>query len=147
MKRSATRLLAAALVLFSVAAFAADEDHAYTEGPVISVDYIRTAPGKFDEYMKYLSTTYKALMEAGKKAGIILDYGVYQAFPRNPQEPDLILTMTFKNMAAMDNMNAKIDPIVKQVFSSLKQADQADIDRGKLRTDLGGELLRQLVLK
>jgi len=146
MKRSVTRLLTAAFMLFSISAFAED-DHAYTEGPVIQVDYIRTEPGKFDDYMKYLSTTYKSLMETGKKAGVILDYGVYQAFPRGPQEPDLILTMTFKNMAALDNMNAKVDPIVKQVFSSLKQADQSSIERGKLRTDLGGELLRQLILK
>jgi len=147
MKRSATRLLAAALMLFSVSAVLAEDDHAYTEGPVLNVNYIRTEPGKFDEYLRYLSTTYKTLMEAQKKAGLILDYGVYQAFPRNTQEPDLILTITFKNLAALDGLDAKVDPIVKQVFSSLKQADQAQIDRGKMRTDMGGELVRQLILK
>lgn len=149
MKRSATRLLIAAFMLFPVSmALAQDQsDHAYTEGPVIAVQYIRTEPGKFDEYLRYLATTYKSLMEAQKKAGIIMDYAAYQTFPRSLQEPDLILTTTFKNMAALDGLDAKADPIVKKTFSSLQKADEASIARGKLRTDMGGELVRQLILK
>jgi hypothetical protein len=147
MKRSALRLLAATLVLFSFSAAWAEDDHAYTEGAVVSVGYIRTEPGKFDDYMRYLASTYKSMMEAEKKAGLILDYGVYQAFPRNLNEPDLILTITFKNMAALDGLEAKADPIVKQIFSSLKKADEGFADRGKIRTNLGGEILRELILK
>src|SRR5262245_55378872 len=115
MNRITARLAAAALLLLSVPVLA-DDDHAYTEGPVVTVSYVRTEPGKFDEYMKYLATTYKALMEEQKKAGLILDYGVYAAAPRTLQDPDLILTVTVKNMAALDDVNAKNDPILKKVF-------------------------------
>lgn len=145
MKVSANRLVAVALTLFSLAAIA--DDHAYTEGPVINVSYIRTEPGKFEEYLKFLSTTYKTLMEEQKKAGVILDYGVYAANPRTPQEPDLILTVTYKNMAALDDLDAKVDPLVKKIYSSLDKADAASAERGKLRTQLGGEQLRELKLK
>jgi hypothetical protein len=53
--------------------------------------YIKVKPGKFEDYMKYLSTTCKSIMEA-ENEGLIGGYGVYSAEPRTPQEPDLILT-------------------------------------------------------
>jgi hypothetical protein len=40
---------------------------------VTELAYIKVKPGKFDDYMKYLDTTYKSLMEANKKAGLISD--------------------------------------------------------------------------
>ena len=57
------------LAVMSVAALA--DDHAYTEGSVVNVAAIRTEYGKFDDYMKYLDTTWKAEQEAAKKAGYI----------------------------------------------------------------------------
>jgi hypothetical protein len=42
---------------------------------------------------------------------------------------------------------AKVDPLVKKLFSSLGQADQASAERGKLRTQLGAEFVRKLELK
>lgn len=65
-------LLAAALMLFSTIA-AAEEARPYTEGPVTHVLYIRTKPGMFDAYLKWLATDYKQLMEKSKKQGIVLD--------------------------------------------------------------------------
>ncbi|HEY6456911.1 MAG TPA: hypothetical protein VIY90_16685, partial [Steroidobacteraceae bacterium] len=62
------------LTLSSVTALA--DDHAFTEGPVVNVASIRTEYGKFDEYMKYLDTTWKAEQEAAKKAGYIISYNV-----------------------------------------------------------------------
>ena len=92
------------------------DDRAYSEGVVVVVSHIRTEPGQFDNYLKYLSTTYKTLMDEYKKAGIILDYGVYETSPTSPSEPDLLLTVTYKNLGAMDNLDAKQDPIGKKVW-------------------------------
>lgn len=147
MKRSAMPLCAALLLLCSFGTAVAEDDHAYTEGAVVEVSYIRVEPGKFDEYMKYLAGTYKVLMEEQKKAGVILNYSVFAATPRTPQDPDLILTITYKNMAALDNLDAKVDPIMKKAFASLAKASEASIERGKLRTQLGSQLVRELILK
>lgn len=147
MKRPIVSLCAAMLSVFSLSTAMADDERAYTEGPVVDVSYIRTEPGKFDEYMKFLSTTYKALMEEQKKAGVILDYGVLAATPRTLDDPDLILTITYKNMAALDGLDAKTDPLLKKLYSSLSKADEASVDRGKLRTQIGSDLLRELILK
>jgi len=141
-----TRVLLAALFVLPCAVTVAD-DRSYTEGTVTEVTYIRTKPGMFDEYMKWVATQRKQEMEELKKAGVIVSYSVYAASPRTPQEPDLILTITYKNMAALDGLNDKTDPIDKKVFGSVENATQGAISRGQMREVLGSELVRELVLK
>jgi len=145
-----TRALGALLgfVAFGVLANAAvAADRPYTEGTVSVVNSIRTEPGMFATYMKYLSTTYKQLMEENKKAGIIVDYAVYQATPRGPNDPDLYLVVTYKNMAALDGLSDKTDAIQEKIIGSQDVRDQQAIARGKMRTQLGSQMLRQLLLK
>lgn len=117
----------------------------YTEGPVTEVSYIKVKPGMFDTYMKWLGTERKQLLEAEKQAGLIVGYKVFAAYPRNPHEPDLILTITFPNMAALDNLDAKEAPIAEKVMGSRDKATAAAIDREKMREVLGGELIRELI--
>ena len=146
MKKS-TLLLLAAILTISTSVTRAQEDHAYTQGPVTIVSFVRTEPGMFDEYMRYLSNTYKKLMETQKKQGIVTDYAIYQTLPRGPQDADLILTVTYKNMAALDGLQERTDPLVKEIFGSLPKASAASADRDKLRKQLGSQLVRQLILK
>jgi hypothetical protein len=141
-------LLAAAVTTGATTASAQEQDErAYTEGPVVVVSYIRTEPGMFDEYLRYLGSTYKKLMEEYKKSGIILDYGVYSAEPRTEADPDLILTISYKNFAALDTLTERTDPIDRKVWGSLTKANDATAARGKMRTQVGGQTLRQLILK
>jgi hypothetical protein len=146
MKKSILLLLAAILTI-STSVTRAQEDHAYTQGPVTIVSFVRTEPGMFEEYLRYLSNTYKKLMETQKKQGVITDYAVYQTLPRGPQDADLILTVTYKNMAALDGLQERTDPLIKETFGSLPKAASASADRDKLRKQLGNQLVRQLILK
>jgi len=149
MHRRCALLFAAAGVFaaWSSPSLAQGNARAYTEGPVLEVSYIRTEPGKFDEYLQYLATTYKTVMEEQKKAGIILDYAVYSNQPLTPADPDVILTVTYANLGALDNLDARTDAITNKVWGSLQASNQASADRGQLRTQLGARLLRQLMLK
>ncbi|MEP7244317.1 MAG: hypothetical protein ABI885_11575 [Gammaproteobacteria bacterium] len=131
----------------STASAQSADDHAYTEGPVVVVSYVRTEPGMFDEYLKYLGTTYKKLMDEYKKAGLIVGYSVFSAEPRNGTDADLILTITYKNYAALDNLAEKSDPIDRKIWGSLTKADEAAAGRTKMRTNVGGQTLRELILK
>jgi L-rhamnose mutarotase len=140
-------LLCGALLAISTSVTRAQEDHAYTLGSVTVVSFVRTEPGMFDEYLRYLSNTYKKLIEAQKKQGIVTDYAIYSTLPRNAQDADLILTVTYKNMAAFDTLQASTDPLVKEVFGSLPKAASASADREKLRKQLGSQMVRQLILK
>jgi hypothetical protein len=140
-------LLVAAILTISASVTRAQEDHAYTQGPVVLVSFVRTEPGMFEEYMRYIDTTYKRLYDEYKKQGIVVDYAVYQAIPRDPNDADVILTVTYKNMAAFDDLQARTDPAVKQVFGSLPKAASASADRDKMRKGLGSQMIRQLILK
>jgi hypothetical protein len=91
-------LTVTALSMSAISSALADDSKSYTEGQVTNVSSVRTKPGMFDAYMKWLDTTYKQLMEEEKKAGIVVDYAVYGAAPRSPHDPDLYLVVTFKNM-------------------------------------------------
>ena len=69
----------------------------YADGPVTELDYIRVAYGHFEEYVDWLNTTWKPTMEAMKRAGLIIAYKVVRATPRTPDQPDIILMITFKD--------------------------------------------------
>jgi hypothetical protein len=133
------------LVVTSVAAVA--DDHAYTEGPVVNVAAIRTEFGKFDDYMKYLATTWKAEQEAAKKAGYIISYRVVTVEARGENDPDIYLVVNYKNWAALDGATAKGDAIAKQVEGSLSAQNQGAVDRGKIRRVMGSWTGQELLLK
>src|SRR5205814_89105 len=78
----------------------AQNDRQYTDGPVTEVDYLQIEYGHFAEYIDWLNSTWKPTMEAMKKAGIIIDYKVFQATPKSLDQPNIFLYLTFKNMAA-----------------------------------------------
>jgi hypothetical protein len=141
------RSLLIGLVFTGFAATAvADEGRVYKEGPVIDVSYIRTMPGRFDDYMKFLATDYRAFMEASKKAGLILDYNIYSATPRSPQDPDLVLTIVYANMAALDR-SEEADAVAMKTMGSMDSQNKAAMDREAMRQVLGSQLMRKLILK
>jgi hypothetical protein len=108
---------------------------------------VRTKPGKFEDYMKWVATVWKQTYEEAKKAGFVIAYKVYTCDPRSPSDPDLILEVTYPNMAALDGLNDKFDPIAEKVEGSVKKADQNEMERGNIREVLGSVLTRELVLK
>ena len=59
----------------------------YNEGPVTAVTYLKIEYGHFDEYVDWLNSNWKPLNEAKKKAGLIIDYKVFTARPKTPEEP------------------------------------------------------------
>jgi hypothetical protein len=134
-----------ALVSLTGTAFAADRP--YDDGPVTVVSSVRTQPGMQDAYLRYLATTYRANMDVAKKEGIILDYRVYQTDPRSADEPDVYLTITYKNMAALDGLDDRMDPILQRSFGDQKARDTAAIDREKMRRLIGQETIREVVFK
>ena len=141
------KVLATALLLTMATQSVADEARPYSDGPVVNVSYIKIKAGMFDAYMKWVATDRKTLMDEYKKAGVILDWRVYSAQARSPNEPDLILTVTYKNMAAFDGLDDRQDAILVKVAGSLDKANAASIKREEMREVLGSELIRELIVK
>jgi hypothetical protein len=147
MKTRALGALAGLLLSVFAVGGAVAADRPYSEGMVSEISSIRTEPGMFDAYMAWLAGPYKQMMEAQKAAGLIVDYAVYATSPRSPSDPDLYLVTVFKNMAALDDLAAKSDPIAEKLQGSLAEQNKAYIERGKMRTVLGSQLIREAVLK
>jgi hypothetical protein len=131
----------------AMASVASAADRPYTEGAVLNVSAVRTEPGMFDEYMAYLAGTYKKLMDEQKAAGVILDYTVYTTVPRGPDDPDIYLVTVYKNMAALDGLRDKMDPVQQKLLGDQAQRTAAMVSRGKMRTLVGSQLIRTLELK
>jgi hypothetical protein len=139
--------LAALATLSFVSINALAQDHAYSEGPVINISYIRTVDGKFDDYMRWIDTTWKQEQEAAKRAGYITGYNVFLANPRGPDDPDVVLVIAYANWAALDGALAKGDAISKQIEGSVEAANQSEFDRAKIRRVLGSDTMQEARLK
>ena len=111
------------------------------------MEFIKTKPGKFDDYMTWLSTVWRQINEEAKKAGIVISYRIYTTEPRTPSDPNLILEVTYPNMAALDGLEDKMDAIDEKIEGTLAKSNQNEIDRGSLRDVIGSTLKRELLLK
>ena len=77
-------LTALAFAVISSVAIAQDQDTLpYKEGPVTVVTAVRTQPGKFNEYFRYLSGRYVQSMDEAKKQGVITEYTFYAGRTKN----------------------------------------------------------------
>src|ERR1700691_3666719 len=124
----------------------AQDERAYTEGPVTEVDYIQVEYGKFETYIDWLNSTWKPTMEATKKAGLIIDYKVFSATPKSPDQPNIYLWITYKNMAALDK-GVEQEAVAKKVIGSTEVQNKARVARSEYRKVLGTEYVRELILK
>ena len=147
LKSRALGALAGLLAIVALGGTATAADRAYSEGPVSVVTSLRTEPGQFNNYMNYLSSTYKPMMEEAKKAGHILGYAVYTTRARSADDPDMYLVVTYKNMAAFDGLSDRMEAIQEKMIGNQDQRDAATIARGKMRTMVGSEVIQQMILK
>jgi L-rhamnose mutarotase len=139
--------LSGVALLLAIPAAGQQASRPYTEGGVTDVQYIRVKPGHFDEYMAFLAGPYKQLMDAQKKAGVITGWSIYQSDNRDEQDWNIVLTTSYKNMAALDNLPDRVDPITKQVYGSLEKSSDAMVKRSEMRDIVGNRLLRELTVK
>ena len=122
------------------------DERAYTEGPVTDVAYIRVEYGRFEEYVDWLNSTWKPTMEAMKKAGLIIDYKIFSATPKSPDQPSIFRMITFKNMAALDR-GIELEAVANKVIGRIKVQNKARVARNEYRKLPGSELIREIILK
>lgn len=139
-------LLVTLLVLGFVGVTRAD-DMLYSEGPVVDQTFVRIKGGGFDAYMKFLATDWKAMNEALKKDGLILSYRIVGATAANRDDWDMMLEVTYKNMAALDGLDEKSRAVIEKLAGSMAKADEKATQRGEVREIVGEKIGRELILK
>ena len=137
--------VAASGVLGGLTAHAQNAERVYDNGTVWTISWIETKPGMFDDYMKYVSTTFRQIQETGKKAGRVLSYKVLTVDSPRDHEPDVILMVEYKNMAAFDQSLAEQDAVTAAAFGTTVKANQSSVARETLRTLRGSQTARELV--
>ena len=137
--------LAAGLTLgASGAAQAQTAERVYDNGSVWVISYIETKTGMFDDYMAYLSTKWRETNEIDKKAGYVLDYKVLSVDSPRDHEPDVILMVQYKNMAAFDRPLAESEATSAKAFGSVVKSNQAFAGRDAIRTTRGNVTAREV---
>ena len=90
-------------------------------------------------------------MEAMKKAGLIIDYKVFQASPKSPDQPNIFLYLTFKNMAAyggnIGDKGIEQEYVARNVIGSTEFQNKKRVERSEYRKVLGIELIREIILR
>ena len=125
----------------------AQNERGYTYGPVTEVDYVQVEYGHFPEYIDWLNSTWKPTMEAMKKAGLIIDYKAVRATPKTPDQPNIFLMITYKNMAAALDKGVELEEVAKKVIGSTEVQNKARVARSEYRKVLRREYIRELILK
>ena len=123
------------------------QEKPYKEGSVWDISLIKTKAPYFNDYMNNLNDGWKKVMDEAKKEGIVLSYMVLAQNPRTTNDWDLALLIEYKNMAAFDGLNDKIEKIQSKLFGSQKGIQDAAVKRNELRELLGSRLARELIFK
>jgi len=119
----------------------------YTEGSVWQLTMIKTKPGMTDDYLKGLSKSLKASLEEGKKQGFIVSYKILLGEASSPHDYNVMTMVEYKNMATLDNLRAKTDPIAQKTIGGEDQQREAAVKRAEIREILGNKLMREITLK
>ena len=122
------------------------DERQYADGPVTDVAYIHVDYGRFEDYVDWLNSTWKPTMDATKKAGLIIDYKIFKATPKSPDEPNIVRMITYRNMAALDK-GVEEEEVAKKVIGSTEVQNKARVARNDYRKLLGSELIREVILK
>jgi len=138
-------VIAVFATLFVPALFAQEN---YSEGPVWRVSLVRVKPTHLDEYLTSLRQVSKPFIDEEKRQGLIVDYKIFlKETKNNPQDWDLCLAVEYKNHAALDGLDAKMEAIRDKVLGGKQQAHQLGEKREEIREIISDELLQEIVLK
>lgn len=119
----------------------------YTEGSVWTLTMIKTKAGLGDDYFRQISQSVKPVYEEEKKQKIILDYKILEGDAMGPQDFNIIIMVEYPNMAALDGLRDKMDPIVEKVMGSQDQQRTTAVKRLDIREILGTKTMREITLK
>jgi hypothetical protein len=119
----------------------------YIEGPVWTMTMVRTKAGMDDDYLRQISGTVKPVYDEEKKQKIILDYKILQGDAMGPNDYNIVIMVEYPNMAALDGLREKMDPLIEKVMGNEDQRRATAVKRLDIREILGTKTLREITLK
>ena len=119
----------------------------YVEGSVWVLTFIKTKSGLTDDYFKSISQSVKPVYDEEKKQKIILDYKILDGDASGAQDFNILIMVQYPNMAALDGLRDKMDPIVEKVMGPEDQRRATAVKRLDIREILATKTMREITLK
>lgn len=124
---------------------------ASTAGSVVRVTFIDIKPGKGTDYINFLRTHTKVILDEQKKQGLILDYMYYsKPTTEGPGDWDVAQVIVYKNYADAIDFNAdrqaKFDAISIGHYGSVEARTKAGDMQDEMRTVVASHIMRQQIL-
>lgn len=119
----------------------------YNEGSVWTLSMIKTKTGLGDEYFKQITGTVKPVYDEAKKQKIILSYKILNGEASDSHDFNILILVEYPNMAALDGLRDKMDPLITKVMGSEDQRKDMAVKRLDIREILGTKTMREVTLK
>ena len=152
---TATNVVVMRLSCFFVLSTTVQAQEHWTEGPVWVINYYRTKPGKFDDYMKFLRRNFAKISAEQKRAGVILDAKVLlQPTINSANDWDVAVAYLYPSFGkALDFGQADFDKIEEIAAKHYAQTDREkraaanDAARLPIRDYVATRIVREVTLK
>lgn len=141
--RSIISSLLLGILLFGPA-LAQDNTRNWKDGHVVVVTHVETKTGMFNAYINDLNNVWRKFLDEQKKDGSVIGYGMYSNSFAREGEPDLILTVTYRDWAAFDRGPDYFDELSKKLAGGPEKMREKAIDREALRKISSTMVLQQV---
>ena len=115
----------------------------------VQLTVISVQPNYLDNYLVNLKRTWVRSVEIQKELGHIMDYGVYVS--DGASSPNVWLTISYENMAAMEQTKEKYDAVNK-VLEERYGDDEEELDKiskgyEEIRTMIDNQRINQVIFE
>jgi hypothetical protein len=149
MKRISIELAVLAISFCTISGTAIAQDHSrgWENGNIVAVTEVHIKPGMFNAYVNDLNNVWRKFNEAQVKDGDIISFSMFANTSAREGEPDLYLTITYKNWAVFDRGLEYFETLGSSIMGSTENMRMAGVDREQLRTIGSTYVLQEVKFK
>jgi hypothetical protein len=107
----------------------------------------RVKSGRGDDYYNDLRASLKRQLDEAKSQGLVLSYKLISTDATNPSDWNMLLMVEYKNMAALDGLRAKMEPIASRIVGTQEERRNRAMKRNEIREVIGTKLGREIILR
>lgn len=107
----------------------------------------RVKSGRGDDYYNDLHASLKRQLDEAKRQGLVLSYKLISTDATNPTDWNMLLMVEYKNVAALDGLREKMDPIASCTIGSRVERRDRAWERNEVREVIGTKLGREIILR
>ena len=132
-------------LLFIGASIAQDQ---YNEGTVERVTLLRLLPGHFDAFWADVKNNVEPIYKAEQSQGLIEGYQFFLNQTKgSPEDWDVGIALTYKNMAALDGLGMKVLDLRMKQYGDRSKEQQVVDKRVENARVVSSYLIRNVALK